>query len=140
MISKLNWRLVGWTMAILVLLALGGVAGWFVFRPPDQAITIAVVGPMSGEDGSYGEEQLQGVSLCLEEINKQGGVNGRPVKFLTFDDQSDEDQAVSAAQQAAQSQALAVIGHVFSFTSLKGGEVYRQAGLRLSPAQPRPTR
>ncbi|MBN1993047.1 MAG: ABC transporter substrate-binding protein [Anaerolineae bacterium] len=129
MTSKLNRRSIGWVVATLVLLVVVAAVGWFVFRPDNEAIYIAVVGPISGEDASYGEEQIQSVTLCMEEINQQGGVNGRPIKFITFDDQSDEAQATAAAQQAAKSQAVVVIGHIFSFTSLKGGEVYRQASL-----------
>jgi len=44
---------------------------------------------LSGVYASICQNQLRGVTLAVEEINRQGGVLGRPVEIIVKDDQSD---------------------------------------------------
>ncbi|MEM6613448.1 MAG: ABC transporter substrate-binding protein [Cyanobacteria bacterium P01_C01_bin.72] len=99
------------------------------FLRSQDAVYLAVVGPTEGENVS-GREMVQGVQLYLDQVNRQGGINGRKVKLEIFDDRNDVATAKAVANKiAASSNALAVLGHYYSSTSLAGGEIYRQAGI-----------
>ncbi|RLC17948.1 MAG: hypothetical protein DRI57_09105, partial [Deltaproteobacteria bacterium] len=54
-----------------------------------DTIHIALMGPMSGTDKISGEDGVKGILMCLDEINKEGGIRGRKIKLLTYDDKND---------------------------------------------------
>jgi len=89
-----------------------------------NALQVAVVGPMSGKDSEGGQAMLDGVKLYVAEINRLGGINGRKLKVLVYDDQNNVDIARKRAQEIARdSNALIVIGHYYSSISLEGGKI-----------------
>ena len=90
---------------------------------------IAVSGPMSGKSEINGQAMVRGVQLYLDKINQQGGIHGHPVKLLTFDDQNQPELAEKKALEIANSQALAVIGHYGSSTSLAAAPIYKKYGI-----------
>lgn len=57
--------------------------------PPAQAQAAIVVGQscdLSGATGARGREYIKGVDAFIDRLNAQGGVNGRPVKLVRYDD------------------------------------------------------
>ena len=57
--------------------------------PPVQAQAAIVVGQscdLSGATGARGREYIKGVDAFIDRLNAQGGVNGRPVKLVRYDD------------------------------------------------------
>lgn len=91
----------------------------------DERLTIALVGPMTGTDPQNGESYLQGVHLCLDRVNREGGVDGRTIHLEVYDDENDPELARQRARQIAEDgRALAVIGHNYTSCSVAGGEVY----------------
>jgi branched-chain amino acid transport system substrate-binding protein len=95
-----------------------------------STIQIAVIGPLSGKDRAGGQAMLDGVNLRVAEINGNGGVDGRKLKVLAFDDQNSKDTARKKAVEIAMGgSVLAVIGHYYSSTSVEGGKIYKQFGI-----------
>lgn len=95
-----------------------------------EALYVALAGPLSGSNANNGLEMVRGVQLYLDQVNAQGGVNGRPIELLLFDDQSDPEIARQQAQKIVeQYQPLVVFGHYSSATTQAAAEVYRQAGI-----------
>ena len=93
-------------------------------------LQIAVIGPLSGKDRDAGQAMLDGVNLFIAEINERGGIDGRKLKVLAYDDQNNKDMARERAREAARdSNALVVIGHYYSSISLEGGKIYKQYGI-----------
>jgi potassium efflux system protein len=103
-----------------------------------QPLQIAVIGPFSGKDRAGGQAMLDGVNLCVAEINEQGGIGGRNLEVLAYDDQNSKDVARKKAIEIVRdSNALAVIGHYYSSTSVEGGKIYKQYGIpAVTQAQP----
>lgn len=62
--------------------------------------------------------------LAVEEINGAGGIRGRPIELMQRDDYADADSAVFVASDLYESGVSAVIGHLFSGTSLAAAPVY----------------
>lgn len=115
---------------------LWGITGtlMFSFVPVGLAagdtLQIAVIGPMSGKDHEAGQAMLDGVNLRVIEINQSGGIDGRTLEVLTYDDQNDKVAARDKAMEIAQdSKALVVIGHYYSSISLEGGRIYKDYGI-----------
>ncbi len=128
-----------WNPGIEVLVAIIGMVGLAALAfsqisalsASSEAWHVAVVGPMSGKNQAKGQEMVQGVSLYIDQINAQGGINGKPVRLLPpYDDQNDPDLARQAAEKiAAESQALVVFGHRSTEASVAGGAIYQEYGV-----------
>jgi branched-chain amino acid transport system substrate-binding protein len=62
--------------------------------------------------------------LAAEEINAAGGINGRMIELVARDDYADPDSAVFIAGDLYDSGVSAVVGHLFSSTTLAASPVY----------------
>lgn len=102
-------------------------------------ITIAVVGPMTGQYASFGEQMKRGAEQAVKDLNAKGGVLGQKIKLLVEDDACDPKQAVNVANKLATAKVAFVAGHFCSGSSIPASEVYRNAGiLQISPASTNP--
>jgi branched-chain amino acid transport system substrate-binding protein len=94
-----------------------------------NAIYLAVVGPIS-QDNPSGIEMVQGSQLYLDRLNAEGGIDGKRVKLLVLDDRNEPELAKQKATEIVKAtSSLAVLGHLYSSTSLEGGKVYQQLGM-----------
>ena len=88
---------------------------------------IAIVGPMSGEDAHLGRAMVDAAQLRLDEINAAGGIGGRMVEIVEFDDGNDAEKAAKVAEDVARnSNALVVLGHRTSGASVAAASVYQK--------------
>ena len=87
-------------------------------------VTIATVGPMTGQYAIFGEQMRRGATYMADRINQQGGINGEPIKLEVGDDACDPRQAVAVANQMAVAGVTAVIGHYCSGSSIPASAVY----------------
>lgn len=103
-------------------------------------IKIGVAASHTGAYSAFGEQLWQGVSLAIQHINDDGGINGQQLTAVKADDQCEESQAVRAAETLVNQERVdLVIGHVCSATSIAGSEIYRQADLlMIAPASTNP--
>lgn len=116
----------------LVALLAAGLVFWKIVPLQERGgtIYIAAAGPMTGSGQANGQAMVRGVQLYLDQINSQGGVHGKKVELLIYDDQNDTARAKQIAEEiATQSQALAVIGHQRSSTTIAAAEVYQKYGV-----------
>ncbi|MBI5182174.1 MAG: ABC transporter substrate-binding protein [Nitrospirae bacterium] len=60
-------------------------------------IKIGVIGPATGDLAEYGKKTLAGVITAVNEINAKGGILGRELEVLPYDDRNTRDGAVNAA-------------------------------------------
>ncbi len=121
-------------LAVALMASLGGCSR----RPPASEerarlaraaseVTVAVVFPWARiPNMRYGD----GLQLGADEINRSGGINGRPLRLRRYDDQGSVDEGVLIAQQiAADPQVMAVIGHLQSYVTAPAAAIYEAAGL-----------
>lgn len=64
-------------------------------------IKIGMVAPLSGPIADAGRYGVQGAKLAVEEVNKAGGVLGRPFELVIEDDQSLNPSTVLAFAKLA---------------------------------------
>lgn len=87
----------------------------------EQPLVIGVAGALTDPTGM---PMARAARLAVEEINANGGVGGRPLALIEKDDFASPDSAVKAAAELYDSDALAVVGHLFSGTTLAASPIY----------------
>ncbi len=103
-------------------------------------ITIATVGPMTGQYASIGEQMAKGAQAAVDAVNKAGGVLGEPLKLEVMDDVCDPKQATTVAHNLANQETVFVAGHFCSSASIPASEIYDEEGiLMISPASTAPS-
>lgn len=120
----------------------------FIFSPPALVAALAAASlisvahaedvkfgfaaPLTGPQSHYGEDMQNGLTLALEEANKNGiKVDGDTAKFILVsrDDQADPRTAVQVAQQLVDEEVDGILGHFNSGTTIPASRVYNEAGL-----------
>lgn len=64
-----------------------------------QPIQIGISGPFTGGSAAMGVSMRDGVKLAVQEINKAGGVMGRPIVLVERDDEAKNELGVQIAQE-----------------------------------------
>jgi branched-chain amino acid transport system substrate-binding protein len=68
---------------------------------------------LSGPIAGFGKQARMGMMLRAEEINEQGGINGRKIKLIVEDSAYDPKKAVLAAQKLVnQDKIFIMVGHI----------------------------
>jgi branched-chain amino acid transport system substrate-binding protein len=78
--------------------------------PPDGSLPVAAIFPTTGRYASSGLQSLDGARLAVADINRRGGVVGRPLFLLEYPIGSYFLDARRAAELAARAGALAIVG------------------------------
>jgi branched-chain amino acid transport system substrate-binding protein len=66
-----------------------------------EPIKIAIIGAMSGTNAVLGDWMKKGVTLAVEEKNAAGGICGRQISIVIYDDEADPTKSVNLAQKVA---------------------------------------
>jgi branched-chain amino acid transport system substrate-binding protein len=76
-------------------------------------IVLGSIQDLSGPIAGFGKQARLGMMLRADEINEQGGINGRKIKVLFEDSAYDPKKAVLAAQKLVnQDNIFAMVGHI----------------------------
>ncbi|MET2832585.1 ABC transporter substrate-binding protein [Mesorhizobium shangrilense] len=92
-------------------------------------IRIAVVGPMTGPNASFGDQLKAGAAAAADDINSHGGIGGEKIEIVVADDACDPRQAVSVANKLIADGITFVNGHFCSGATLPASEVYEESGV-----------
>ena len=93
-------------------------------------IKVGWLSSLTGPLSSAALAENEGVKFAVEEINKAGGINGRPIELLTRDTAGDPTKAVNFAQQLAFSEKVHfIIGPVNSGEGLAAAPIIARAGI-----------
>lgn len=102
-------------------------------------ISVATVGPITGQLAALGEQYSQGAKKAVDDINKAGGILGEKLVLEIGDDACDPKQAVSVANQMASKGVKFIAGHLCSGSSIPASKVYEEEGiLQITPASTNP--
>ena len=93
----------------------------------DQPYTINVVLPITGAGALLGTTEQKTLELLESQVNKTGGIKGRPLKFTFFDDQSSPQVDVQLANQIAAGKPAVVIGSGISAMCASMQPVFEKA-------------
>jgi branched-chain amino acid transport system substrate-binding protein len=123
------------TALILLVASIIGSAIYYQRLQNQTFVNIAVVGPMSGSSAALGRSFIEGAQMYVDTLNQQGGINGKPVRLIVYDDLGEPKNARMVALEITQRKdILAVIGHRYSSTSNAVRDIYNNASmLALTP-------
>lgn len=80
----------------------------------DEVFAIGHLNPLSGEMAPTGQPAENGAELAVDEINENGGIDGREVELYSEDSEADPDTAISRARRMVQEDDVRVIVGVLS--------------------------
>ncbi|MBG0789158.1 MAG: ABC transporter substrate-binding protein [Desulfovibrionaceae bacterium] len=110
----------------LVLCAAFLSASGSLVRAADEVL-LAMITAKTGKAGASNVVSFDGARFAVARINEQGGILGRPVRLLEFDNQGTPEGSAEAGRQAVEAGAVAVVGCNWSAHSLALAEVLQQA-------------
>ncbi len=91
-------------------------------------VKIGLSGPFTGGSSAMGVSMRDGVKLAVDEINKAGGVLGRPIQLVERDDQAKNEIGVQVTQELInKEQVVATIGYVNTGVALGSQRFYQEA-------------
>lgn len=95
--------------------------------PAGDEILIGQYGSMTGSEATFGISTDNGVKMAIDEKNAAGGVKGKKLKLITYDNQGKSEEAASVVKKLiTQDNVIAVIGEVASTRSLFAAPVAQQ--------------
>src|SRR5213076_3291559 len=91
-------------------------------------IKIGVDGPFTGGSSSMGVSMRDGVRHAVDEINKAGGVLGRPLQVVERDDEARNERGVQIAQELVNKEkVVAVVGYINTGVALASERFFQEA-------------
>ncbi|MCW7554550.1 branched-chain amino acid ABC transporter substrate-binding protein [Endozoicomonas gorgoniicola] len=118
-------------LSLTATMLLAGVMG---MAQAEDTIKIALAGPVTGPVAQYGDMQFTGAKMAIEQINKAGGVNGKQLEAVVFDDACDPKQAVAVANKIANQRVQFVVGHLCSSSTQPASDIYEDEGILMITA------
>jgi branched-chain amino acid transport system substrate-binding protein len=83
-----------------------------------EPILIGATVSESGPGATLGRPEADSIQMAVDEINKAGGVNGRPLQATILDDESSATTAVNNTRKLLDQHVVAIIGSSLTQTSL----------------------
>ena len=121
-------------LLILMVIALIVVCHTAIFaaKASGKPIVIGAIFSTTGDNAPLGVPERDTVEMLVKQVNSKGGIKGRPVKVLYFDDAGKPDQAVQACQELlANKDVVAIVGPTLTGPSLAIANMCQAANMPL---------
>ena len=105
-----------------------------------DSIQIAVAAPMTGDNSEYGIGFYNAAMQKAKEWNDNGGVLGRQIEIIRYDDKNTAEEATTIAQKMVSDKKVAgVIGHFSSGVCMTAAPLYQENKIiEISPSASHP--
>ncbi|MEG0777309.1 MAG: ABC transporter substrate-binding protein [Oscillospiraceae bacterium] len=87
-------------------------------KPAGDTIKIGITGCHTGENAQYGLGVLNGATIYIDQVNANGGINGKQIEIVKYDNKGDNAEAVSAFKRAVGDGITALIGDVLTSNTI----------------------
>lgn len=92
----------------------------------NTVIKVGGLAPLTGSLAIYGVTTTNGAQLAVEEINKNGGINGKQIEYIVLDTKGDATESVMAYNKLVDTNVAAVIGDITSKPTVAVAEIAAQ--------------
>ena len=100
-----------------------------------DTIKIGIAGAKTGPLTQYGDMQFSGAKMAIEQINAKGGVDGKKLEVVEYDDACEPKQAVAVANKVVNDGVKFVVGHLCSSSTQPASDIYEDEGIiMITPA------
>jgi branched-chain amino acid transport system substrate-binding protein len=96
-------------------------------KAEEKPLKVGVLSPLSGPIAAYGQDQVNGVNMAVEEINAAGGLLGRKLTVQVEDDERRPEMAASLTQKLINDGVDVIIGGMSSSSTMAGGPIADRA-------------
>ncbi len=79
-----------------------------------EVIKLGGIIPKTGAVAVYGNTTENGVKLAVEEINANGGINGKQIEYVSEDNKGDPTEAVTIYNKLVEEEVVGIIGPITS--------------------------
>jgi branched-chain amino acid transport system substrate-binding protein len=94
----------------------------------EEEFVIGCPQPLTGTNAQPGENALNAVKLAVKQINEAGGVQGKQIRLVSYDDQGSPEEAVKVATKMVEvDKVQAVIGSCISSCVLSSSSIFNNA-------------
>jgi branched-chain amino acid transport system substrate-binding protein len=103
-----------------------------LFGQTVEVIKVGFASPLTGPQGHYGQDNLNGARLAIEDLNTQHPkIGGKPVAFelVAEDDQADPKTGTIVAQRLVDAGIKGMVGHFNSGVTIPASRIYNEAGI-----------
>lgn len=76
-------------------------ASWLMSFSARADMNVAIVAPTGGDFKYFSEELINGAKVAVDEINENGGLNGKKINLIQIDDPCDDTLSLTTAQMMA---------------------------------------
>jgi branched-chain amino acid transport system substrate-binding protein len=103
-------------------------------------IKIGEFASLTGTEATFGRSAHNGTLLAIEELNRAGGVLGRPFELITEDNRSTAGESATIVKKLInRDRVVAILGEVASSRSLEAAPICQAAGIpMISPSSTNP--
>lgn len=96
----------------------------------DGPLRLGLLLSLSGPAAPFGVPERDAIQALAAATNAQGGINGRPIELVIYDDATNPTEAVRGMRQLAlQERVLAVVGSTIGSGTLAAAPIAAQAGV-----------
>ena len=116
---------------VSLLLAFAALAAWLVAPAAAQeTIKIGFFAPITGPAAADGASAKQAVELAVKEVNAAGGVMGKKVDLIVYDDRFSPQEAVAIANKLIEKdQVVGVVSGSYSGPTRVTAPIFAKAGI-----------
>jgi branched-chain amino acid transport system substrate-binding protein len=121
-------------LTIIVIIGIVGVYYYSISQPTQlpQTIKIGFFAPLTGPASADGYAALNAALLAVSHINAKGGVLGKNLELVYYDDALNPDQAIAIARKLiSDDKVVAAVSGSYSGTTLAASIVFNSSGIPL---------
>ena len=98
-------------------------------------VKIGTFGPFTGPAAGLGLEARKGIEFAVAQFNAAGGINGKKVELVAYDDRANRAEAVSVVRKMIENDGVAaIVGGSLSLTSIAAAPVINEAKIPMVAA------
>jgi branched-chain amino acid transport system substrate-binding protein len=110
-------------IALAAMMALACLAG--CSAKASDTIKVGILGPHTGDYAVYGLAVKNGAQLYIDQLNAEGGINGKQIETIVYDNKGDSTEAITAFTRMVDEGITALIGDVLTGNTIAVvGEAY----------------
>lgn len=79
-----------------------------------ETIKVGILGPHTGDYAVYGLAVKNGAQLYIDQVNAAGGINGKQIETIVYDNKGDSTEAITAFTRMVDEGITALIGDVLT--------------------------
>ena len=65
----------------------------------EDTLKIGFLATLTGEGSTFGQEQRRGALIAIDEINAAGGINGKKLELVAYDDRGRQEDVINSARR-----------------------------------------